>query len=265
MSKLHNGRMLNWKPSLKQKFGFKYKNIKSTSSFGNSVDLRELCAPIKDQGQHGACSGFSSSVATEFLELMELDKNSPVPQVYHKSLFEPVSPAFIYNNERLFEGTFPQDAGASTLADACKCLTLKGVCRESTFPYTDVNLVTVPDEAAYAEAANHRVPIAYELQGENDLLSCLSEGFPFIFGIVVYESFMNSSVMNTGYVPMPMDFEQVIGGHALCCVGYELNVAWIFQNSWGMSWGDRGFGYLPWDYLLDPQLSDDFFTLRYKD
>ena len=264
---IYKNRNLNWKPSRPEKFG-RYYQAPSFKSLPSSVDLRKSCAPVKDQGEFGACSGFSSSVATEFLELKELKSNLP-PSIaeleYMDGHFCPVSPMFIYNNERLIEGTpLSQDAGATTLVDACKTLTIKGVCRETTFPYTPENLQVVPPAAAYAEAAVHKVPKYWAIQQSGyQMMSCLAEGYPFLFGIVVFDSMMSDEVAQTGQVPLPTDGDSQVGGHALCCVGYEHKSHWIFQNSWGPKWGDKGFGYLPWEYLLDPQLGDDFLTLRY--
>lgn len=35
-----------------------------------------------------------------------------------------------------------------------------------------------------------------------------------------------------------------------------------FQNSWGDGWGDDGFFYTDWEYLMDPDLSTDFWMFN---
>lgn len=266
---LHRGRLLNWKPSRPKKFGRKYTLLHdlTTVRYQNSVDLRPHCPPVKDQGEIGACSGFSAAVHTEFLEIAEIKAKAPPNKAleFVANQFVPVSPLFIYNNERILEGTLDQDAGATTLGDACKALTTQGICREQTFPYRKENLFLTPPREAYEEAAKHKVPLEYALnQDINDLCTCLSAGFPFIFGIVVFDSMMTDAVDAHGFVPMPKAGDKEIGGHAITCVGYELGVKWIFQNSWGTGWGEKGFGFLPWNYMLDEELADDHFTLRYQ-
>jgi C1A family cysteine protease len=74
------------------------------------------------------------------------------------------------------------------------------------------------------------------------LKSCISEGFPFVFGFTVHESFMSEAVAKTGNMPMPKASEPVVGGHAVMAVGYNdaKNVA-IVRNSWGTGWGDKGY------------------------
>ena len=56
--------------------------------------------------------------------------------------------------------------------------------------------------------------------------------------------------------------EQILGGHAVVCVGYnEFSQKWIMRNSWGSSWGDKGYFYLPYNYLLNPSLTTDMWTI----
>jgi C1A family cysteine protease len=69
-------------------------------------------------------------------------------------------------------------------------------------------------------------------------------------GITVYSSFESPQVAETGIVPIPHFGEQVLGGHAVLAVGYDDDKQWIiFRNSWGESWGDKGYGYLPYKYV----------------
>jgi C1A family cysteine protease len=57
--------------------------------------------------------------------------------------------------------------------------------------------------------------------------------------------------------------ERQLGGHAVMAVGYDDENQWlIVMNSWGASWGDKGFFYLPYEYITNNNLSDDFWTIR---
>jgi C1A family cysteine protease len=92
---------------------------------------------------------------------------------------------------------------------------------------------------------------------------CLSSGYPFVFGFTVYESFESEDVARTGNVPMPGADERIVGGHAVLAVGYDDDESrFICRNSWGSDWGDAGYFYMPYAYLLDNNLSDDFWTIR---
>ena len=86
---------------------------------------------------------------------------------------------------------------------------------------------------------------------------------PFIFGFTVYESFEGEDVAKTGIMQMPKDGEQVVGGHAVMAVGYDdVKRVFIVRNSWGPFWGAKGYFYMPFEYLIDSNLSDDFWTVR---
>ena len=56
-----------------------------------------------------------------------------------------------------------------------------------------------------------------------------------------------------------------LGGHALVLVGFndETNV-FIVRNSQGTKWGDNGYAYIPYEYILNPMLCRDFWVLESK-
>ena len=92
---------------------------------------------------------------------------------------------------------------------------------------------------------------------------CLNEGFPFVFGFTVFPSFESDEVAGNGEVPMPGAGEQTLGGHAVMAVGYDdQKQAFIVRNSWGPTWGLGGYCYMPYAYLLDDNLSDNFWVIR---
>jgi C1A family cysteine protease len=146
-----------------------------------------------------------------------------------------------------------------------------GVCREDpTWPYDadpfppNNKLTQKPSDAAYAEALKYQA-IQYQRvpQVLSQMKGCLAAGYPFVFGFTVYESFESQQVAQSGVVPMPHTGEQVLGGHAVLAVGYDdTQQRFIVRNSWGTSWGDKGYCHMPYLYLTDPQLASDIWTLR---
>ena len=93
------------------------------------------------------------------------------------------------------------------------------------------------------------------------MISCLAEGYPFVFGMSVYESFESAAVARTGVVPMPKKGERMVGGHAVMAVGYDQpKKRLLVRNSWGTDWGQKGYFVLPFAYLDDR--ADDFWTIR---
>lgn len=93
--------------------------------------------------------------------------------------------------------------------------------------------------------------------------NCLFSGYPFCFGFSVYESFESETVAKSGVVNMPTLDEQMLGGHAVCAVGYsDLLQRFTVRNSWGTDWGMKGYFSIPYSYLTNRDLSDDFWTIR---
>jgi C1A family cysteine protease len=62
---------------------------------------------------------------------------------------------------------------------------------------------------------------------------------------------------------MPKPTEQTLGGHAVLAVGYDdTTTRFIVRNSWGQDWGMRGYFTMPYPYVLDSNLCDDFWTIK---
>jgi len=92
---------------------------------------------------------------------------------------------------------------------------------------------------------------------------CLASGYPFVVGFSVYDSFESRNVAETGTVPMPTNGEQLLGGHAVLCIGYDDSTGrFLLRNSWGSNWGSKGNFTMLYEYLLNNDLSDDFWTIR---
>ena len=68
---------------------------------------------------------------------------------------------------------------------------------------------------------------------------------------------------NTGNMPYPnVNTEQLLGGHAVAIVGYnDATGKFIARNSWGTSWGDHGYFYMPYQVIQDTTMSDDFWII----
>ena len=225
------------------------------------IDLRPLSPPIYDQGDFGSCTGNAWCRLLEFIEMMELRAGlNGLPEEFGNTDC-PLSRLFLYFNER---GKKSVDQGAQ-LADGAKAAGLFGVCKESSWPYNKDDLLTQPSAECYSEAALHRVTKTMKIF-EGDLISmktCLQSGYPFVLGLVLYESFMSDETAANGVMLVPEPGEGVAGGHAVCCVGYDdTKKVFIVANSWGDSWGDKGYFYLPYEYAECRELTSDLWTAR---
>src|ERR1019366_3465840 len=122
-------------------------------------------------------------------------------------------------NERAMEGTVGEDSGAQ-IRDGVKSLVKLGVCPESEWPYVITQFTKKPSPACYKDAAQHKVSSYHRILTLVQMRQCLAEGFPFVFGFTVYESFESPAVAKTGKLNLPKPGEKNLGGHSVCAVGY---------------------------------------------
>jgi C1A family cysteine protease len=206
---------------------------------------------VYDQGQLGSCTANAIGAAFEF-ELLKQKLTDFMP-----------SRLFIYYNERVMEGTVGTDSGAQ-IRDGIKSVAQQGVCPEPLCPYVLAQFRTKPSKPCYVEALKHKASLYQRLVPTlNQLKGCLASGYPFVFGFTVYDSFESPAVAKSGHAPMPAPAEAVIGGHAVMAVGFDDSKQWfIVRNSWGPTWGIKGYFTLPYAYVTDAHLADDFWTIR---
>ena len=217
-----------------------------------SIDLRNQCPTVYDQGQLGSCTANGIGGAIQFDRMKQKLTPDFVP-----------SRLFIYYNERVIEHTVNSDSGAM-IRDGVKSVSKQGVCPETDWPYDITQFAKKPPTNCYKEALQYKeVQYRRLLQNVNQLKGCLASGYPFVFGFTVYDSFESQTVAQTGIVPMPGSAEQVLGGHCVVAVGYDDSQQRFFiRNSWGTGWGMQGYCTMPYAYLTDANLSSDFWTIR---
>ena len=203
--------------------------------------------PILDQGDIGSCV-FNAGVSLVYYDM-----------VRQKLL--PFMPSRLqwYYNTRVREHTVKSDSGA-TITDACKVFKSKGVCPEAEWTYTEENLFKKPSVKAAKDALSCKgLKWEHVHQNNNALQQMLYAGNPIIFGISVYDSFESKEAAKTGMIPMPRSDETLLGGHGISMTGWSDKLgAYRCRNSWGTGWGDKGWFWLPYKYVEDPNLAADF-------
>lgn len=231
------------------------------------VDLRAFCSPIEDQGSIGSCTANATIAALEYFERRAHDKHIDASRL------------FLYKTTRnMLHWT--GDTGAF-LRTAMGALVLFGAPPEEYWPYNVDDFEEEPPAFCYAFAENFKAIKYVRLDPVGTtpdealarVKTYLAGGFPSTFGFTVYNSIFD--VGNDGKIPMPKDREKSVGGHAILAVGYDDKMkithkkktttgALIIRNSWGKLWGDKGYGYMPYDYVLS-ELADDWWTLSKAD
>jgi C1A family cysteine protease len=241
------------KPDFRDKWFHNYKIVPGalTPRQDRIVDLRHLCPPVWDQGDLGSCTAQAIAGVLQYNRIQDnLESFTP-------------SRLFIYYNERKMEGSIMSDAGAE-LRDGIKSVAVDGYPHENLWPYDISRFSETPPEAVYQDAVKHKALTYYRLDNTklNVLRTCLDGNETFVFGSMIYKSFYEAD-SNGGMVPMPNDDDEGLGGHAMMCVGYDdFREVFIIRNSWGDRIGDKGYYYMPYRYLCNHNLSDDFWTIK---
>lgn len=212
------------------------------------VDLRPSFSAIKNQGRQGACLAFAFSAIAEYA----------LKTQYKKTI--DFSEAFLYYETRKSAGCTSEDAGSS-LSDASNVLLCEGICLESFMPYDEYDYTTPPSSLAFNNAQNYKVEGIYLIKNDLDALrTALSNGYPVVISTVIFSSFGSGK---NGVIPMPQKREiqnyrhsgRAHGFHSMVIVGYDdAKQCFIVRNSWGNSFGENGYCYMPYDYITDEDL-----------
>jgi len=220
---------------------------------------------VDDQGTLGSCKANAGVGLVEYFERKAFGRHIDASRL------------FLYKVTRnLLRLT--GDTGAY-LRSTMGAMRLFGVPPEEYWEYDISQFDKEPPAFCYAFASNYQAIKYVRLDKSNltkqalvdSIKENLSKGIPSMFGFTVYESIEQASA--DGKIPFPCNTEKVLGGHAIMAVGYDNNLkiknngcgevstgAFLIHNSWGTSWGEQGYGYLPYEYVLQ-ELAVDWWTI----
>ena len=177
-----------------------------------------------------------------------------------------VSRLFQYYNSRFVsEPDFITDNGA-TYRDALKALQKFGFVNEEEWDYTDKHVNTSPSDEVYNSGLNNTYFIkSYRKLNQilNNIKYTLFSGHLIMFGIAIWDNFIHLDA--NFVVPLPSKDNVLYGLHAVLMCGYDDDLqACLCVNSWGCDWGDHGFFYLPYKFILNEELAMDFWMIDTK-
>ena len=231
-------------------------------------DLRTMFSEIEDQGMLGSCTAQAGAGLVEYFERRASGRHVEASRL------------FLYKVTRNLLG-WSGDRGAY-LRTTMGAMRLFGMPPEEYWPYDIQEFDQEPPAFCYAFAQNFRAIQYYRLDlplTTNKLLlsrikGYLAAGLPSMFGFTVYSSIDQAS--QTGKIPFPSSGERVRGGHAVVTVGFDDKMkitnqfpeskttkgALLIRNSWGKGWGEDGYGWLPYEYVLNGLAVDWWSLLR---
>ena len=207
-----------------------------------SVSLKDFFTEVKNQGRIGACTVFSIASIYEYM----------LKRYYNEE--NDLSESFVYYNVRHVDGKELEDTGSS-FQDVITRMGEQGICTEELHPYSSL-LSDTPSETAYLDGKKRRIIKALNVNiSEKDIKSAIQEGYPVAISLKIFESFHTT----TGFVKRPSDSELEsadFGYHAMVVVGYSDDTKFfLVRNSWGKGFGDKGYCYIPYSYICDPELN----------
>jgi C1A family cysteine protease len=218
-------------------------------NYGSFVDLSNMCSPIKSQGSENSCTSFAVIAAMEYLE-NAITGNLLV-----------FSERFTYWVTRVNILNWQNNDTGAYIRSALDSVVRYGTCLNSTFPYNG-DYKQQPNQNAYIEAKKYEA-LAYarfeegrDRSSRMEIMKLLKANLfmkvPIIAGIKCYQ---NTHKVINGIIPNGIG--NSIGGHAILIVGYDDSKQLLkIRNSWGPTWGDKGYGYLSYDYFLDGNMYD---------
>lgn len=209
-----------------------------------------------DQGNANSCVGNSGSALFEYDDVKQGGSN--------------IKPSRLaaYYLARAQDGWESFDGGAS-IRSCIKAFVEIGMVQEKDWPYDLSKVNVAPPSSAIQTAALHRALVYARIDQNNGALkSCLADKFLFIFGMSLYQNFQSSKTLSTGIVDLPSG--SMIGGHAMLGVGYKDDGSMYPDrlprykcfNPWGPQYGDKGFWYIPYQMIEDPNMTSDIWTIR---
>lgn len=216
---------------------------------------REEMPPVRDQGRFGTCVGHAAWAVKSWQEIQQ--KDLPAGGL---------SPLFIYSRCKAKDGL----AAAGTYPRvAMEVIREEGVCSEALMPYSQLAGDVRPPQPsveAMEEAKKYRAKAYARLDGVREIKRALVEQGPVLGAILICENFLRPD--DGRFVDLPQG--NWLGGHAITICGYDDNLShfyksrvgrtgfFLVQNSWGGGWGDGGFAWLPYDFvvyrLVDPPM-----------
>lgn len=223
-----------------------YEHPDAVVGMPKAIDYSEYVPVIKNQGNIGSCGSMALVTGIETLHAMKGNKHCPpLSELFH----------YLYVRYEPYMDTYPKDTGQNG-RNAMKVAQHLGVCPDKLMPYITSKYNTPPVLPTLVESIAQFWKIgAYErCFSATGIKTALNLGKIVWLGLPVCQ---NIYTYKTGNLTYDDDEYKEIGGHAFLVVGYDDDKnALKVVNSWGGAWGQDGFGWMDYSYLLEAEWFD---------
>lgn len=209
------------------------------------VDLRVGWWDVGNQESTGSCVGWASTDGVVRYHLVNAAKIARPGRLSPRCTWMASKETDEFTNR---PETFIEGAGTSLKA-AMEFLRKYGAVPESLLPFHVSTTLYLGDENSfYATAAKYRIASYFNLSKNlTSWRTWLATHGPIMAALNVDATWDNATAtkgkLNT-FQP-----NTVRGGHAICVVGYTKDKRFIIRNSWGTTWGDKGYAYASEAYI----------------
>lgn len=259
------------------------------------VDLRRWCSPVQFQGSYNTCNVHAICGLLEYLENRAFDKSIVASRLFlfraAQNLLGECNNDGVYLRQVMgalkLIGVPPEKFWPYPPAGTIKAPLPEIDPKTLELVDPDPHFFAEPTAFCYALAANYEAITYYRLDAKSadgspaiagaELLtrvkSHLAASQPASLGFPVHRDVFQKALA-TGQFPYPAPNDPVQFNHAVLAVGYDdamkidsvqaggpaTTGALLIRNSWSAAWGEDGYGWLPYEYVLQG-VTSDYWTL----
>lgn len=228
------------------KFADKYGDAEA-EPLPETFSFRKRFTEPRGQGPLSCCTAFAITSAAEAVENWDKD-----------GLFRRFSPLFHWYETRKKEGTVKSNVGCG-LRDVMWVATNVGLTQEKLWPYNRDRWATKPSAPAYKDAPKWKLGAYHRCYTIPEILNALHRKLPVVLGYSVF----GFKVGPDGIMPIPSASDAKKTGHAVVLCGFDQKRKLLeFKNSRNTTWGDGGFGWLPYAYIERDELHSTIWALE---
>jgi len=211
---------------------------------------RDFFPEIVDQGNIESCVPTCISTVYYYLTMKQSNHlNFRISRLYLYYQFRK-----LYDNVKLDEG--------STIRDCINILHNDGIIPEFLYPYIENKVFNNPSEFLEKYSRFCKC-LGFENISRKVIKQKLLLDYPVLCGIKLFDNIYSDEAKNTGIINYSEEYDKILGGHCIILVGFDDDKKYYrFINSWGPTWGDKGFGYLPYEYIKNIRLSNEFYIIK---